>query len=133
MLLMAVLLGDIARSRAGIDARYVSNLVHWRAQFSTVLVEPSRDLGYSSAYCESLGGAHSMALYPLGSASERYVISVWEGGASGPLMYEKRHGSRAKVDLHAFWADETYRRFKTYEPGGPYTKSDLAICMSANR
>jgi len=48
-----------------------------------------------------LGGAHGDALYPQGSASERYVLSFYEGQAGGKLIYERRQKGLACVEWPA--------------------------------
>ncbi|AIE87665.1 hypothetical protein OP10G_4297 [Fimbriimonas ginsengisoli Gsoil 348] len=57
-----------------------------------------------------LGGAHSDGLYPIGSASERFVIFLGEQNAGGTLMYQRRHGSRAKIDWHVNLVPSKRRR-----------------------
>jgi len=73
--------------------RYIADLLRWRIQFEEVLDHPE-DNAYHTVGSETLGGAHGEAVYPLGSASERYMISFNVGEE---LIYQKRRGARAVV------------------------------------
>jgi hypothetical protein len=82
------------------DQKFFDRLLHWREQFETALKEPKEYVGYTHVYSELLGGAHADALYPLGSASERYVLYFGEMSSGGTLMYQKRRGKNAFVNWH---------------------------------
>lgn len=73
--------------------RYIKELLRWRIQFEEVLDHPE-DIAYHTVGSETLGGAHGEAVYPLGSASERYMISFNVGEE---LIYQKRRGAKAVV------------------------------------
>ena len=77
-----------------------ANLLHWRYQFETVLRPPSWQEGYTQVGSEMLGGAHGDALYPLGSAAERYILSFDEADSGGEVVYEKRYKGHTLVVWH---------------------------------
>jgi len=97
-MLVAILLAGM--SAQGVDQTFFDNLLHWREQFETVLKEPAESIGYTHVQSEMLGGAHGDALYPIGSAFERYILSFNEGLSGGMLLYEKRQGSHTSVIWH---------------------------------
>lgn len=97
---IAMLLVTVSASPGTTREQFFRDLAHWREQFETVLKEPSEEIGYTHVDSEMLGGAHGEGLYPVGSASERYVISLNEAGAGGMLIYEKRRGNHASVVWH---------------------------------
>jgi hypothetical protein len=78
------------------NERFYRDLAHWRGQFEAVLRNPSH---HARVWAETLGGGHSEALYPLGSAAERFVVSYGGGddGRVGTLMYQRRHGRHTFV------------------------------------
>ncbi|MEZ0325611.1 MAG: hypothetical protein ACAH95_06875 [Fimbriimonas sp.] len=84
------------------DQEFFNELSHWREKFESVLQRPAKNLGYVTVWSETLGPAHSEALYPIGPASERFVISYTGGEAdeAGVLMYQRRRGNHTFVDWH---------------------------------
>lgn len=86
---------------------YFDNLLKWRGQFETVLKSTSQDIGYTTIFSETLGGAHGDALYPAGSAYERYILYFKEGSSGGNLIYERRHGKSASVDWYVPFVETT--------------------------
>ena len=74
----------------------IEQLNRKRAEFDKVLNQPKEFIGYTTANSEMLGGAHGDALYPIGSAAERFVISFDETGG-GKLIYEKRRRNNARI------------------------------------
>ncbi|HVT12464.1 MAG TPA: hypothetical protein VHE55_09365 [Fimbriimonadaceae bacterium] len=99
-MMICLLIGTALSAQKPVDAQFFKRLLQWRTQFERVLEQPDDDdIGYTSVYSEMLGGAHGDALYPLGSAFERYVLSYDEGNG-GSLIYERRHGKKATVDWY---------------------------------
>lgn len=74
--------------------RYIKDLLHWRAQFEEVLDYSENDTAYHHVGSETRGGAHGDAIYPLGSAAERYMLSF---NVDDEIIYQKRRGKRAVV------------------------------------
>ena len=70
---------------------YIEDLLRWRIQFEKVLAAPA-DYAYHTVGSETLGGAHGEAFYPVGSASERYMLSF---NGDLELIYQKRRGNQA--------------------------------------
>jgi hypothetical protein len=94
-LAVLVLTGPQKSTRPG----FFDDLAHWRKQFESVLKGTGTLIGYTQVSSELLGGAHGDGLYPIGSASERYMISVNEDD-TGALIYEKRHKGSASIVWH---------------------------------
>lgn len=92
--LLSVALLSAPHSGQGADERFFEDLARWRTQFENVLVVPGDDYAYHTVGAETLGGAHGVGLYPVGSASERYMLSY---DADVTLIYQKRRGGKAVV------------------------------------
>lgn len=89
-------LAAITRQSPPPDQAYFDRLSHWRGQFEQVLKGvPPGPIGYGYLNSETLGGAHGEALYPIGSASERFLIFFEERDAGGNLLFQKRRGNAA--------------------------------------
>lgn len=73
--------------------RFYADLLRWRAQFDRVLVAPD-DSVFQRLGAEALGGARGEAFYPLGSASERFMVSY---KSKVTLIYQRRKGTKAVV------------------------------------
>lgn len=99
-MLTAILLAAIGLQPQRNNQQFFDDLLHWREQFESVLVEPSEEIGYTHVQSEMLGGAHGDAMYPIGSASERYVFFFREAMSGGTLMFQKRRGAKAFVVWH---------------------------------
>lgn len=98
MAMLAVFTLLLASQTPTYDEAFAQRLLKWREQFESVLVDPDRDLGYITLYCETLGPCHSMAYYPIGSASERFMISY--NGDKSFVIHEQRRGAKAYVDWY---------------------------------
>ena len=94
MLIPSILIA-LATQTPKYDEAFSAKLLRWRSQFEEVLQEPDDYVGYVHIYSETLGGAYSEGLYPIGSAKKRFVINH-----NGPekIFIERRHGKKATVD-----------------------------------
>ena len=97
---VSLMVGHLPSISPAKNQKYFERLLHAREQFETVLKEPKKYIGYTHVNSEMLGGAHADALYPVGSASERYVLYFGEMGSGGTLIYQRRRGKYAFVSWH---------------------------------
>lgn len=82
------------------DLAAFDKLLRDRSAFDSKVQDTDEFIGYTTVHSEMLGGAHSEALFPIGSASERYIVSYDEARHGGTLMYQKLHGKAAIVEWH---------------------------------
>jgi hypothetical protein len=119
-MLLALIAGSmLSQTRATLDEAFFNRLVHARRKFGDDLTDPHRDVGYTDLGAETLGGAHGDVFYPLGSASERFVISHWEGETGGSLNFERREGAHTKLK----WALPFYEYKKKHTVHGTISLS----------
>jgi len=93
-----------------LTSQTATRLTHWREQFEAVLQDPKEYIGYIHVESEELGGAGADALYPIGSASERFILYFKEGDAGGLVEYQRRHGKIATIEWYLPFKPSKRRR-----------------------
>jgi hypothetical protein len=77
-------------------APFIERLAYWRLEFEDALKDPVPFVYPYAAEAMLNSPPWGEGLYPIGSASERFLVSYEEKGVK--LLYERRHGKIATVD-----------------------------------